>query len=73
MREQVIDWQPIETAPRRTAILVWAPTWGSPGEGMLDDDGHVYSPCCGGDLHPEPTHWAQMPKPPLIPQERVDG
>lgn len=67
------EWQPIETAPRRTAILVWAPTWGSPGEGMLDDDRNVYSPCCGGDLTPAPTHWQHLPKAPLSDTERAGG
>jgi hypothetical protein len=61
------DWLPIETAPERETILVWAKEYGCHAatstdhryEWWLDlndeSDRTIY-------LYPNPTHWMRLPK-----------
>ena len=62
------DWQPIETAPMRTRVMVFVPPLHHEGDtldvviaersrlGWLDDE-----KC---DLYTPPTHWQSLPEPP---------
>ena len=64
-----MDWQPIETAPTNTPVLVWHPGFGMGGWNCMRCD-HF------GDWHEtshdgrklkqgyEPTHWMPLPPPP---------
>jgi len=77
-RDQVSEWQPIETAPFETAVLIWA------DEGVIEASLERKSPtlvewvpitldyhgcgCCGGGS-PEPTHWMPMPELPVLEEE----
>lgn len=70
-------WQPIETAPMRTRVIVFVPPLphdDDPGEvviaehscrGWLDDER------C--DLYMPPTHWRPLPEPPTSPTPDTTG
>lgn len=70
-----MEWQPIETAPKKTAVLVFM--GGEVYEGVLTweegyekyagwsfpfADAHGCGCCAGGNDHP--THWMPLPAPP---------
>lgn len=64
-----MEWQPIETAPKRgTAIDIWSPTYGrlanyrriSFGRGNVFYDPVDAGVCCVRDA----THWMKIPKAP---------
>jgi hypothetical protein len=71
----MVDWQPIETAPRGYpldggSIMLWGPQmsvgigwWNDePGAGM---EPYWANNCqIGHDDYCEPTHWAPLPEPP---------
>jgi len=59
------DWQPIETAPEDSEILVWdgKDIWLVETEfGMYPK--HNGCGCCSSSVHYEATHWMPLPKPP---------
>ena len=79
-------WQPIDTAPSDTQVVLWWPKkrlamsgWYVLGETL---EGHVITPnpwhwypdcdynVIGED--DEPSHWMPMPKPPEVPNDQVD-
>lgn len=64
----IASWQPIETAPKNTALLLWWPHWSQfePIVGWWQINGGWQS----GELPLEgdntpPTHWMPLPEPPL--------
>jgi hypothetical protein len=73
MKPTIIDWQPIETAPKDgTAVLVWPPTWiGCISCAKWSEDQHANRPrpfWSRFDSHSDsdsrsqpPTHWAPLP------------
>ena len=59
------DWQPIETAPKDSEILVWdgKDIWLVETEfGMYPK--HNGCGCCSSSVHYEATHWMPLPEPP---------
>ena len=61
-----MDWQPLETAPENTFVLVWADRacvgineqrLGNPKHNGWHDDGEGF--------RLEPTHWMPLPSPPV--------
>lgn len=68
------EWQPIETAPKDTEVLVWDPSQGcvyiarqtpfynTPFEGVRCLLGHHWETGEGG--YGTPTHWMPLPEPP---------
>jgi hypothetical protein len=63
-----MDWQPIETAPKFTELLLWDPVVGvvSTGE-WYENEGWLMT---FDEIPFEPTHWMPMPAP---PQSVVSG
>lgn len=65
-----MEWQPIETAPADTDVLVWCRGWPSGGEARFwpREGWHIAnntpSDSWGSQIHP--THWMQLPPPPDI-------
>jgi hypothetical protein len=66
-------WQPIETAPKATRVLVWlngrveVAEYANPMEGTPKDAGHWWwvpddNEFVTSDVHP--THWMPLPDPP---------
>jgi hypothetical protein len=68
------EWQPIETAPHDTRVLVWIPPWYGPSDGKIIvaskftlgwiDDEAIF-------LQSKPTHWQPLPAPPTT--ESIHG
>jgi hypothetical protein len=62
-----MDWQPIETAPRDTTILAWAPLWRSPFPAKYyGDGGFVWVDTCEVEARGRreyATLWTPMPLP----------
>jgi len=63
------EWQPIETAPDSTTILVWHKEYGSVASHILVTGiWGVYTPGVAmmfqKHLTPKPTHWMPLPAPP---------
>ena len=59
------QWQPIETAPKDSEILVWdgKDIWLVETEfGMYPK--HNGCGCCSSSVHYEATHWMLLPEPP---------
>ena len=63
-----MDWQPIETAPINTPLLVWHPGLGMGGWNVMRFDGEEWRETAhdgralkGGY---EPSHWQPLPPPP---------
>ena len=62
------DWQPIETAPERTPVLVWHPGLGMGGWNVM----MRYKTLWTETMHDgrtlkegyEPSHWMPLPAPP---------
>ena len=59
------QWQPIETAPKDSEILVWdgKDIW------LVETEFGMYPKengcgCCSSSVHYEATHWMPLPKPP---------
>lgn len=67
IRADLVDqWQPIETAPTTTPVLVWDEYW-LMRIGYLKLDGYwVTDSPCFEDIETilNPTHWKKLPKPP---------
>jgi hypothetical protein len=62
-------WQPIETAPTDTPVLVWHPGLGMGGWNCMakGDDGTWRETAHDGRVLKEgyePTHWMPLPEPP---------
>ena len=61
------DWQPIDTAPDDTEVLVYG-AWIEGGSfkgvtmAVLSYDGNIWF--CEGDHMEEITHWMPLPEPP---------
>ena len=58
-------WQPIETAPENSEILVWdgKDIW------LINTEYEMYPKqngcgCCSSSVDDEATHWVPLPKPP---------
>jgi hypothetical protein len=76
MKPTIIDWQPIETAPKDgTTVLVWPPTWaGCISCAKWSEDQYANRPrpfWSRFDSHRDsdsrskpPTHWAPLPSGP---------
>ena len=64
-----MNWQPIDTAPKDTTLLLWNPCYGKPVTGHLIT-GDLWSAFAPGvpmlfQKHLEkPTHWMPLPAPP---------
>ena len=60
-----MEWQPIETAPENTYVLVWSPQYWSQEYGLavLDDEEGWLTYELGEPLD-TPSHWAHLPGPP---------
>lgn len=74
-REAVIDWQPIETAPRDSkARLVWCPenrctycvSWGTFWISGVENSGWLVFGGCHRDVIQRCTHWLPLPSPPAL-------
>lgn len=58
-------WQPIETAPMATWILVWAPSSIVRSAALCQIDGRKWwTEGRSGELGFWPTHWMPLPEPP---------
>lgn len=62
VRRVIMDWQPIETAPKRTKLLLFSPPYGwnkfgEMGVGYID-------PKYVGNPDYKWTHWMPLPEPP---------
>ena len=58
-----MEWQPIETAPKRGSILLWNGKEVGEGHPAWCGDGYEWA----GEGHacdPRPTHWMPLPAPP---------
>ena len=75
---RVNEWQPIETAPKDTTVLIhWAESKGYNGHtgigGLADceEDGFLWYEDHGADSGEtcleDPTHWMPLPEPPAGP------
>jgi hypothetical protein len=63
-------WQPIETAPQNTLILVWMPYWFDDEDGRIAvASGPYWTDGEGNELQGYPTHWQPLPDRPLSPPE----
>lgn len=66
-------WQPIETAPLRTMIWLWAPVWRHAFPGMrIGDFGQVYVDTCESEARgwaTFATHWRPLPEPPVTGED----
>ena len=62
------DWQPIETAPSDTEILVYSPQWGAIIARHSEEHGEWLSrmqvPVTLQAEDDLPTHWQELPEPP---------
>lgn len=63
VRPGQMEWQPIETAPRDRAILVWATGAHDLEPIMCTCKWHPDAGFCVDELR-EPTHWMPLPNPP---------
>ena len=74
-----MEWQPIETAPKNTDVLVFME--GDVFQGILDKEGGFVDKgwdfpfadahgcgCCAGEEN-YPTHWMPLPEPPAAETE----
>ena len=69
-----MKWQPIETVPKDTEVLVhWAEHYGLNGSTEVatlvsdGDDGDEWCSVCESHsvwMHEDPTHWMPLPEPP---------
>lgn len=65
-------WQPIETAPRNVAVLLFCPDRGcesNPARIELDyaSSGWANEVCNNVSFHSWATHWMPLPEPPVTP------
>jgi hypothetical protein len=64
------DWQPIETAPMDTDVLLFEPDSyifvGSGWESAFNDDDPYW--CASGGPRSFPTHWMHLPELPELPK-----
>ena len=59
-----MDWQPIETAPKETRVLVYRPN--AAGERLgIDCWMAIYDAWSNSRPHEQPTHWMPLPKSPV--------
>lgn len=62
------DWQPIDTAPKDTEILVYTRPWGTIVASFSEEFGEWVSrmqvPVSIKDDEELPTHWRALPDPP---------
>ena len=79
----MMDWQPIETAPKDVAVLLYRPDayqWARIAVGQWNDDHFAKRPCPFWGMRPqdttkraarawEPTHWMPLPNPPNEPDK----
>lgn len=75
-----MKWQPIESAPLDTHVIVWGEALRWRGVGGItigyphsDYNGHKGRVALGGPCgptfgHDEVTHWMPLPDPPMIPK-----
>lgn len=72
-------WQPIETAPKMTAILLWAHRYCVGHFNTRNDKWWIYTDGTGTmeeiiiNSHNKPTHWMPLPEPPQQGQEQSNG
>ena len=59
-----MNWQPIETAPELTDVLVYSPKWGVPICAIKRRNGAGTWHGFGQGLIADPTHWRPLPAPP---------
>lgn len=62
-------WQPIETAPRGTEILIWEPRFGVGAGLQFDNDGWGCGTFNGQVIRVYPTHWQPLPAAPKPPEK----
>lgn len=60
------QWQPIDSAPHDTEVLLWGPGWQNACSGMVAEDGFAHNPNDGAELTPAPTVWMHLPPPPSL-------
>ena len=58
------EWQPIETVPTETRVLIFDPTW-RVCEAFADPNGHYFDPRYDEWDGTGATHWMPLPEPPL--------
>jgi hypothetical protein len=71
------DWQPIDTAPSETEILVYTRQWGAIIARHSEEHGEWLSrmqvPVSLTDESDTPTHWQALPEPPDGIERDEDG
>ena len=60
-------WQPIETAPSDTVVLLYSPDRGVANEARIEC--REYRNTKGGSRHAWATHWMPLPPPPALISE----
>lgn len=58
------DWQPIETAPKETRVLVWRPRETDENDAHAGVDIFLGKYWWHSRFHQQPTHWMPLPGPP---------
>lgn len=56
-----MTWKPIETAPRKGILLLWAKEW---GHARMYGAEMVHDPVVDWPRCAPPTHWMPLPAPP---------
>ncbi len=59
-----MNWQPIETAPKDTVVLLYSPDRGPGNESKIE--ARVFWDTRGGHQHAWATHWMPLPVPPAM-------
>lgn len=62
LREAVQEWQPIDTCPVDTCVLMFCPDTGLTNDERIESG--IYHCTRGGYRHAWATHWMSLPKPP---------
>ena len=62
----MMDWQPIDTAPKDRQLLMWEPFEPMICLGRWNDEDGEWSRCesNGTRFWKQPTHWMEAPEPP---------
>lgn len=64
-----MDWQPIETAPKETPVLIWNGEWVLIGEQWGDTPWSEWGNEADALNGRQPTHWMPLPDPPEARQK----
>lgn len=62
--ENAQEWQPIETAPSDTVVLLYSPDRGIANEEKIEC--RDFRSTKGGSQHAWATHWMPLPNPPIL-------